>query len=578
MSSSTLTSQILVEDEDGPTPGSVVEAGSSPGAKPPRARWLGLCVLLAAAFMDLLDTTIVNVAIPSIRSGLDAGYAELQWVVAGYLLAVAVGLITFGRLGDRYGRRRLFLIGVVGFGCSSLSCGLAPTAAVLITSRFAQGVFAAAMIPQILSTIHVSFTSTEKPRALALYSTVAGLAVMSGPLVGGVLLSELNLSWRFIFLINVPVSIAVAVGTMLIVSESRSDEAHPPDLVGAALISTALLALVFGLIQGRDAHWSPWIFGLMLVSVMLVAVFTWYEKRKERRGETPLITIRLFRSRAVSVGLLVVVVLYSGIVGFWLAFAIYLQIGLGYTPIQAALTTVPSSIGLILASGLSGKLAPRPGRVILSSGALVMAAAMAGLIAVLGRYGGSVTVWQLRPLVLILGLGMGLTIPTLADAIMSHIPERVAGAASGLINTGLQVGNAVGVAVIGVILFSVLGTHAPTSARIEAANLSRQLAAQGVSAEQRKTVTDGFAVCFTDTSREEDPAAVPASCRRAQQKLTDPTLRTDVASAFDRARKDDFSVALARAIRYAVAAFVSAAVLLLCLGSQAGRHQRHRYG
>jgi hypothetical protein len=145
-----------------------------------------------------------------------------------------------------------------------------------------------------------------------------------------------------------------------------------------------------------------------------------------------------------------------------------------------------------------------------------------------------------------------------------------------LINRGPQVGKAVGVAVIGVILFSVLGSHAPTSARIEAANLSRQLAAQGVSAEQRRAVTDGFAVCFTDTSRKEDPAAVPASCRRAQQELTDPTVRTEVASAFDRARKGDFSVALAHAVRYAVAVFVSAAVHLLCLGSQTGRHWRHR--
>jgi EmrB/QacA subfamily drug resistance transporter len=573
---STLTDRISVENEGDRISEPAVDVGSSPGPNPPRARWLGLCVLLAAAFMDLLDTTIVNVAIPSIRSGLDAGYGALQWIVAGYLLAVAVGLITFGRLGDRYGRRRLFLIGVVGFGCSSLACGLAPTAAVLITSRVAQGVFAAAMIPQILSTIHVSFASTEKPRALALYSTVAGLAVMSGPLVGGILLSELHLSWRFIFLINVPVSVAVVVGTILIVSESRSDDAQPPDLVGAALISTALLALVFGLIQGRAAHWSPWIFGLMLVSVVLVAVFTWYEKRKEARGETPLITIRLFHRRAVSMGLLVVVVLYSGIVGFWLAFAIFLQIGLGYTPIQSALTTVPSSIGLLVTSALSGKLARRPGRVMLASGALVMAAAMVGLILVLSRYGGSVTAWELRPSVFVLGLGMGLTIPTLTDAIMRQIPERVAGAASGLINSGLQVGNAVGVAVIGVILFSVLSTHAPTSARIEAANLSRHLAARGLSAEQGKAVTDRFAVCFTDASREEDPAAVPASCRRAQQELTNATLRTEVASASDRARKDDFSVALAHAIRYAVAAFFSAAVLLLCLGSQAGRHRRQR--
>ncbi|HEU5267615.1 MAG TPA: MFS transporter [Jatrophihabitans sp.] len=536
--------------------------------------------MLTAAFMDLLDTTIVNVAIPSIRSGLDAGYASLQWIVAGYLLAVAVGLITFGRLGDSYGRRRLFLIGVVGFGLSSLGCGLAPTPAVLIVSRLLQGTFAAMMIPQILSTIHVSFAPAEKPRALALYSTIAGLAVMSGPLVGGVLLSELNLSWRFIFLINVPVSIAVAVGARAIVPESKSDEAKRPDFAGAALISGALFALVFSLIQGRDAGWPVWIFALIALSVALVAVFVWYERRKERRGESPLITMRLFHRRAVSVGLLVVLVLYSGIVGFWLSLAIYLQIGLGYTPIQAALTTVPSSIGLIMAAGISTKRAPRPGRVLLACGAVIMAVAMAGLIVVFTHYGGMVSAWQLRPLIFVLGLGMGLTIPPLADAIIAQTPERVAGAASGLINSGLQVGNAVGVAVIGVILFGVLSTHAPTSARSEAAKLSAQLAAQGVPAAQRQQVTAEFRTCFVDASRQKDPAAVPASCRKSKAEQTDPALSKAATVALEKARKDNFSVAIARAVGYSFAAFLVAALLLLFLNPNAaeGRGTRNRYG
>ncbi len=538
-----------------------------------------MCVLLVAAFMDLLDTSIVNVAIPSVRAELDAGYASLQWIVAGYLLAVAVGLITFARLGDRYGRRRLFLIGVIGFGLSSLCCGLAPTPAVLIAARVLQGLFAAAMIPQILSTIHVSFTPAEKPRALALYSMIAGLAVMSGPLVGGVLLSELDLSWRYIFLINVPIAVAVAVGTIMIVPESRSEDAQRPDFVGAALVSIGLLALVFSLIQGRDAGWPVWIFGLMALSAALFAAFAWYEIRKERRRESPLITMGLFRRRSVSVGLLVVLVLYSGIVGFWLAFAIYLQIGLGFTPIHAALTTLPSSIGLILASVIATKRVPRPGRGLLAAGAVVMAAAMAGLIVVFDRYGGAVTAWELRPMIFVFGIGMGLTIPPLADAIIAHIPERVAGSASGLINSGLQVGNAVGVAVIGVILFSVLSSHAPASAQSESARLSTQLAAEHVPAAGRQQIMTAFRTCFVDASRQKDPAAVPASCRQAKAHNTDAATAKAFAAALQHARKDNFSDAIARAIGYALAAFLAAAVLLLFLNPNATQRnpERRRY-
>jgi MFS family permease len=262
-----------------------------------------------------------------------------------------------------------------------------------------------------------------------------------------------------------------------------------------------------------------------------------------------------------------------------LSLAIYLQIGLGYTPIHAALTTVPSSVGLILASVISTKLVPRPGRVLLASGAVIMAVAIAGLIVAFNHYGAAVTSWELRPMIFVLGLGMGLTIPPLADAIIAHIPERVAGAASGLINSGLQVGNAIGVAVIGVILFSVLGSHAPTSARTEAAKLSAQLSAQGVPASERQQITAEYTTCFVDASRQKDPAAVPESCRKAKAQGGGTKVSKEFAAAIVEARKDNFSVAIGRAVGYALAAFLAAGILLLFLNpkSSDGPGGRRRY-
>src|SRR5437660_1069239 len=316
----------------------------------PRQRWAALAILLAGGFMDLLDTTIVNVAIPSIRQDLHTDYAVIQWLIAGYLLAVAVVLITGGRLGDLLGRKRMFLVGVVAFGATSLLSGLAPSPNVLVAARVLQGLSAAIMIPQILSVIQVNFPRKEQSRALSLYSSIAGIAVMSGPLMAGLLLTVLHLSWRSIFLINVPVSVVVVIVGLLIIPESRAKETRRLDLGGVVLISTALFALVFSIIQGRELGWPAWIFVLMAASVPLFLVFALYESGLERRGGSPLVSMTLFGERAFSGGLVVVVVFFSGLVGFFLAFTVFLQLGLNYSPLDSALTTFPSSVGLAVAS------------------------------------------------------------------------------------------------------------------------------------------------------------------------------------------------------------------------------------
>ncbi|TMC09046.1 MAG: MFS transporter [Chloroflexi bacterium] len=523
----------------------------------PRQRWAALAILLAGGFMDLLDTTIVNVAIPSIRQDLHTDYAVIQWLIAGYLLAVAVVLITGGRLGDLLGRKRMFLVGVVAFGATSLLSGLAPSPNVLVAARVLQGLSAAIMIPQILSVIQVNFPRKEQSRALSLYSSIAGIAVMSGPLMAGLLLTVLHLSWR-----------------SMIIPESRAKETRRLDLGGVVLISTALFALVFSIIQGRELGWPAWIFVLMAASVPLFLVFALYESGLERRGGSPLVSMTLFGERAFSGGLVVVVVFFSGLVGFFLAFTVFLQLGLNYSPLDSALTTFPSSVGLAVASLLSPRLIARLGRQALAIGALVMALAQAGLILTVRAQGASLTPWNVRPIIFVFGLGMGLILPSLADVIIARVKERNAGAASGILNTGLQVGNAIGVAVTGVILFTVVGSHAATSA----ASVTPRLTSELSSIQLPQSVTDGlvqgFQTCFNDRAHQEDPSVVPDSCdtqglaalpATVQQRIT-----ATLSSAGTTAREDDFVAAIQWALLWEVAVFL-VTIGLLFLVPRMGR-------
>jgi EmrB/QacA subfamily drug resistance transporter len=540
----------------------------------PRQRWAALAILLAGGFMDLLDTTIVNVAIPSIRQDLHTNYAVIQWLIAGYLLAVAVVLITGGRLGDLLGRKRMFLVGVVAFGATSLLSGLAPSPNVLVAARVLQGLAAAIMIPQILSVIQVNFPRREQSRALSLYSSIAGIAVMSGPLMAGLLLTVLHLSWRSIFLINVPVSVVVVIVGLLIIPESRARETRRLDLGGVVLVSMALFALVFSIIQGRELGWPAWIFVLMAASVPLFLAFALYESALERRGGSPLVSMTLFSERAFSGGLVVVVVFFSGLVGFFLAFTVFLQLGLNYSPLDSALTTFPSSVGLAVASLLSPRLIARLGRQALAIGAFVMALAQAGLILTVRAQGASLTPWNVRPIIFVFGLGMGLILPSLADVIIARVKERNAGAASGILNTGLQVGNAIGVAVTGVILFTVVGSHAATSA----ASVTPRLTSELSSIQLPQSVTDGlvqgFQTCFDDRAHQEDPSVVPDSCSTqglaalpatVQQRIT-----ATLSSAGTTAREDDFVAAIQWALLWEVAVFL-VTIGLLFLVPRAGR-------
>jgi EmrB/QacA subfamily drug resistance transporter len=432
-------------------------ASDSSRAYDPR-RWVALSVVLLAVVMDLIDVTIVNVAIPSIREDLGASAADIEWIVAGYTLAFAVGLITGGRLGDVYGRKRLFLLGVGGFTAASLVSGLAQSPEALIGARVVQGGFAALMVPQVLSMIQVLFPPEERPKAYGMFGGFAGIATVSGPLVGGLLVQAdlFELGWRPIFLINLPVGLATMAAAWALLRESRADERPRLDLVGVGLVTVALLLVLYPLIQGRELGWPTWTFVALAASIPAAGLFVLHQRRRERRGRTPLVPLGLFRERAFGGGVLAGLAFFSGVSSVFLVLTITLQAGLGFSPLHTALTFLPWSLGIAAAAGASVQLAPRLGRRLTAAGSLAMAIGMGAILFAADRAGADLTSWALAPGLLLAGLGMGMVAPTLVDVVLAGVPDRDAGSASGVLNTAFQLGGAIGVAIVGVIFFGLL--------------------------------------------------------------------------------------------------------------------------
>lgn len=478
-------------------------------------RWIALAVILIAAFMDLLDSTIVNVAIPSIQRSLHATYAASQWVTAGYGLTFALGLITGGRLGDIYGRRRIFLVGVAGFTAASLMSTLAQDPGTLIAARLLQGVFAAIMVPQVLAIIHVTFPPEERAKAFGMFGAVAGVAAMSGLALGGALvqLNLFGLDWRLIFLINVPMGIAGLIVGARAIQESRAPSALRLDLVGVILATLALLMLVFPLLEGRDLHWPAWVFVSLVASLPVLAIFVGYERYKMRKDNSPLVALGLFKTRSFVSGLAIQVIFFIGVGVFFLGWTFYMQLGLGWTPIHAGLTSLSFSIGAFVASGLSfGMLAAKFGRTLLQIGAALAVLGLAGYIWVVGHWGNAVTSWEMALPLLVFGVGFGWMTAPLPDIVLSGTPGRDAGSASGLINTMQQLGGAVGAAVVTVVFFSLLGTFAAGVVDDVRPQLRGDLVAAHVPAAQVTPLVAAFQNCSVDRSKETNASVVPASC------------------------------------------------------------------
>ncbi|WP_078628313.1 MFS transporter [Streptomyces sp. NRRL F-2664] len=456
----TETSMTSPERENGPAPEERDGvAHAAPGPAPDRRRWLALAIVMTAAFMDLVDVTIVNIAIPTMRQNFGASTSAIQWITAGYALAFAAGLITGGRLGDIYGRKRLFLVGIAGFTAASLLCGIAADPAMLVAARILQGAMAALMVPQVLAIIHVTFPPQERGKVFGMFGAIVGLGAVSGPMLGA-LLTQWNLfglEWRPIFLINLPVGIAGVILGRKYITESKAPQALRLDLVGVVLATLALVMLIFPLTQGRENGWPLWGFACMIASPFVFAAFIAYEKYKIKKDGSPLVELSLFRVKSFAGGIAVQLTFGIATGIFFLVWTLYMQMGLGWSALRAGTTGIPFSIAVSVAAGLSvEKLVPRFGRKVLQAGALVMAAGLLLYIWESEHYGLEIASWQMAAPLILMGIGMGLIVAPLNDTTLSEVPRRDAGSASGLINTTGQMGNALGLALTSVVFFGLI--------------------------------------------------------------------------------------------------------------------------
>ncbi|MFE6038409.1 MFS transporter [Streptomyces sp. NPDC056452] len=429
---------------------------TEPVAPADRRRWLALAIVMTAAFMDLVDVTIVNIAIPSITRDTGASFSSIQWITAGYALAFAAGLITGGRLGDIYGRKRLFLIGIGGFTIASALCGFAANPEMLVASRILQGGMAALMVPQVLSIVHATFPAHERGKVFGLFGAIVGLGAVSGPLLGA-LLTEWNLfglQWRPIFLINLPVGIAGLILGRRFITESKAPKALRLDLVGVVLVTLGLLMLLYPLTRGRDLGWPVWGYVSMAASLLVFAGLVAYERQKARKDGSPLIELSLFKVKSFAAGVAVQLTFGIALGIFFLVWTLYMQMGLGWSALRAGATGIPFSIAVSVAAGISvQKLVPRFGRKVLQAGALLMIAGLLLYIGEAARYGMGITAWQMAAPLVIMGVGMGLIVAPLTDAVLSGVPKEHSGSASGLINTVQQMGTALGLGLVSVVFF-----------------------------------------------------------------------------------------------------------------------------
>jgi EmrB/QacA subfamily drug resistance transporter len=520
-----------------------------------KQRKIALLIVSLAFVMDLLDSTITNIAIPSIRLNLSASYSAIQWVVAGYALAFAILLVTGGRMGDVFGYKKLFLIGIVGFTIASFLSGISPTSGILIAARLLQGSMAALMVPQVMSLMQVMYKASERGPINGLFGTLGGLSASLGPIVGGLLIKAnwFNLDWRPIFLINVPIGIFGFLAAIKYLPNGKS--AHPLklDLVGTGIIMAAMLLLIFPLIQGRELGWPAWTIIMMITSLPIFALFAWWQRRKMALDGSPLVLPSLFKSVSFSVGLGINLIFEMAMIGFFLTFGLLLQIGLGYSPIHAALTGIPTAVGIAFTMALAGeKLLPRLGRYALSLGTVIMAAGLAVTTIVFRHYSLTTHSWQLIPGLLIVGVGMGMVFGSLMGAVLNGVDAQHAGSASGTLNAVQQVGGAIGVALIGVVFFGQLSEAAPASFAKFEPMLQNVLVSEHIPAAAESNMLSNIKSCFVDRSKEQDSSVNPPSCSQptSDQMATSKTVASAIQNTSLEANARNFTNAFRWSILY----------------------------
>jgi EmrB/QacA subfamily drug resistance transporter len=425
-----------------------------------RSSWAVLAVVLVGTFMAILDVAIVNVAIPSIRKDLHAGFGAVELVISAYTIAYACLLVTGGRLGDLFGRKRLFVVGVLLFTAASALCGAAPSIGVLIAARAVQGVGGALLYPQVLAIIQVTFAGEERAKALGIFGSVIGIAAIAGQIIGGLLLQAdvFGWTWRPTFLVNVPVGLAAAAAAVVVLPRDRREERTRLDVGGVGLAGVTILLLVVPLLLGRDRGWPAWLLVCLLASAPAALVFLRYEHRLAKAGGSPLLRPDLFRDRGFASGVPIAALFLASYAGFLITLAVYLQVGLGFTPLEAGLVYTPSAAGFFVTSLLAPRLVHLLGRSVLSLGYVIAALGLLATAGTASAAGAHVSGWELAPPLFIAGLGQGLGMSPLVGTIIAGLRPEDAGTGSGVVTTTLQIGNALGVALISLVFFTILGT------------------------------------------------------------------------------------------------------------------------
>ena len=421
-------------------------------------KWIGFAVILSAMILNILDSTILNVAAPSIQRDLSLSASALEWIAAAYTLAIAVGLLAGGRLGDAFGRKRMLMTGLVGFVASSVLCSVAWSSESLIAGRVLQGLAAAVMIPQTFGLIRDIFGPADIGKAFAAFGPAIGLSTVLGPVVAGGLISldPFGTDWRSLFLINVPVGLfAIVVGRRVLPDSEPAHRGARLDWVGIALTAVVSFLVVFPLVEGRTLGWPVWLVGVVAAAAPLIYVVGRRQRGRIARGETPLVELSVLRKRSYVSGVVFTMVFFGSIVGFSLTIGLFLQIGLGLSAMEAALYLAGFAVGAFFGSGVGAWATTAVGRPILHVGLAIMAVGTTVLYASL-HAASDVGWWQLVPGMVVYGLGMGMIFVPLFSIIMGEIEDHEVGSASGLLESFQQLGASLGVAALATLFFATL--------------------------------------------------------------------------------------------------------------------------
>ena len=419
-------------------------------------RWLILGIVLAAEIMDLLDSTIVNVAGPSLKEKLGASPSALQWVIGGYTLTLGAGLILGGRLADRYSRRNVFLLGLASFTITSLLCAIAPNIEALIAFRLIQGFAGALVLPHIIGFIRDVFPPEELGKAFAIFGPVFGLGGILGPIVGGFIIDGdiASTGWRAVFLVNIPIGIINLALAWKYLPKKESDHSIKIDLLGSFIIIVSSGLLLLPLIQGQEAGWPAWTFVSLAISFLGFAIFTLQQRWVISRNRTPLVDPDIFKARTYNLGLAGIFTFFAGFTGVYLIITLFLQIGEGYSARGAGIANVAIALGTAIGGALSGAvLAEKFGTRVLQFGAAAQIIGAVLLFSALPDMQ-SFNFWHIAPGMLVSGFGTGLVVAALFDAILLAIKDELVGSASGVLSAVQSIGSSVGVAIFGTLFFN----------------------------------------------------------------------------------------------------------------------------